>query len=364
MADTSSNQVTRSTIGVEAPALPAKAEEQKYILPPWEDDSDPSAPIVDTEDNHDTSIDSSVRGLSLTSTTTPLRSSIYDRIEEYGRTYHRFRQGKYLLPIDLEEQERLDIQHALFSVSLGKLHQAPIGPNPINVLDIGTGTGIWAIEFAEQYPSAQVLGTDLSTIQLSQIPPNCRFEVDDAEDDWPFTEPFDYIHGRMLLSCFKDPRSVFQKAYNALTPGGYLEMQDLAFPPRFLGEQRTETSLYKWGKVLSEASVKIGRPWTNVQKYKEWMEEIGFVDVVEKKYYWPLSRWAKGDYYKLVSVYAQASLLNGLDGMSLKLMGLMGWSAEEVKAFLVGVREDVKNTSIHAYAPMRVIYGRKPGLKP
>ena len=129
-------------------------------------------------------------------------------------------------------------------------------------------------------------------------------------------------------------------------------MQDLAFPPRFLGEQRTETSLYKWGKVLSEASAKIGRPWTNVQKYKEWMEEIGFVDVVEKKYYWPLSRWAKGDYYKLVSVYAQASLLNGLDGMSLKLMGLMGWSAEEVKAFLVGVREDVKNTSIHAYAPM------------
>jgi hypothetical protein len=50
--------------------------------------------------------------------------------------------------------------------------------------------------------------------------------------------------------------------------------------------------------------------------------------VVEKKYYWPLNKWPKGDYYKQISVYAQADLLNGLDGMSLKLMGLMGWSAD------------------------------------
>jgi hypothetical protein len=156
----------------------------------------------------------------------------------------------------------------------------------------------------------------------------------------------------MLLSCFRDPRSVFQKAYDALTPGGYLELQDLAFPPQFWGEPRTETSLYKWGKLTSEASVKIGRPWTNVPKFKEWLEEIGFEGVVEKKYYWPLSSWAKGEYYKQISVYAQAALLNGIEGMSLKLMRLMGWSAEEVKAFLVSVKEDVKNTSLHAYAPV------------
>lgn len=61
-----------------------------------------------------------------------------------------------------------------------KLHLAPL-TNPQNVLDIATGTGIWAIEFgklvlfakiffssfiiAQQYPTATVLGTDLSPIQ-------------------------------------------------------------------------------------------------------------------------------------------------------------------------------------------------------
>jgi hypothetical protein len=32
-----------------------------------------------------------------------------------------------------------DLQHAVFGMSLGKLHLAPIGPTPQNVLDIATG---------------------------------------------------------------------------------------------------------------------------------------------------------------------------------------------------------------------------------
>ncbi len=32
-------------------------------------------------------------------------------------------------------------------------------------LDIGTGTGIWAIDFADEYPDTTVIGTDLSPIQ-------------------------------------------------------------------------------------------------------------------------------------------------------------------------------------------------------
>lgn len=31
----------------------------------------------------------------------------------------------------------------------GRLHLAPIGSNPQNVLDVGTGTGIWAIDFGK-----------------------------------------------------------------------------------------------------------------------------------------------------------------------------------------------------------------------
>jgi methylase of polypeptide subunit release factors len=33
--------------------------------------------------------------------------------------------------------------------------------------DVGTGTGIWAIDFADQYNNAEVTGTDLSPIQCT-----------------------------------------------------------------------------------------------------------------------------------------------------------------------------------------------------
>lgn len=41
------------------------------------------------------------------------------------------------------------------------------------MLDIATGTGIWAIKFAQQHPQATVIGTDLSMIQPREYMPQC-----------------------------------------------------------------------------------------------------------------------------------------------------------------------------------------------
>lgn len=35
-----------------------------------------------------------------------------------------------------------------------------------------------------QYPSAEILGNDISPIQPSLVPPNVKFEVDDIEQEW------------------------------------------------------------------------------------------------------------------------------------------------------------------------------------
>lgn len=42
----------------------------------------------------------------------------------------------------------------------GELHLAPLS-NPERVLDVGTGTGIWAIDFADRNPNTKVTGIDL-----------------------------------------------------------------------------------------------------------------------------------------------------------------------------------------------------------
>ncbi|KAK3685340.1 S-adenosyl-L-methionine-dependent methyltransferase [Podospora appendiculata] len=328
----------------------------RLSLESWGTGSMPGVPDVDEESN------SYRYDIEEIQSTNSLQSSIYDYVEENGRTYHRYKQGKYPLPNDQKEQDRLDLQHALFVMSThGKIYLAPLKDDIKNILDIATGTGLWAIEMAQLFPNAKVLGTDLSPIQPLYVPENCSFEIDDAEDEWAFSTKFDYIHGRALLSCFKDPSAVIAQAYEALAPGGYLELQDGIFPMEYAGGPRPDCALHKWNELVIAGAEKTGRSWTNVQHYKRWLEEAGFEDVVERRLYYPTSPWPKGKYYKTIAAYFQEDLLSGLDALSLKVMGALGMSPDEIRDFLVDVRRDLHDTSIHGYLRIVCVYGRKPG---
>lgn len=64
----------------------------------------------------------------------------------------------------------------------GRLHLAPFSERnpPKRVLDVATGTGDWAVEMGDEYPTAYVEGIDLSPIQPQSVPPNVRFYIQDA----------------------------------------------------------------------------------------------------------------------------------------------------------------------------------------
>ncbi|KLP14713.1 methyltransferase [Fusarium fujikuroi] len=112
------------------------------------------------------------------SSTASINSSIMAYRTENGRTYHAFRESiNYVLPNDSSEQERLDLQHHLFTLTLGgKLFLSPIGDTKhlSRVLDAGTGTGVWAIDFADAHPETEVIGIDLSPIQPNLYAYNLR----------------------------------------------------------------------------------------------------------------------------------------------------------------------------------------------
>jgi hypothetical protein len=77
---------------------------------------------------------------------TSVSSSVRDYVFENNRRYHRFQEGRYMMPNDEPEQERENMKHAMIvSVCEGQLHICPL-TEPHKILDIGTGTGIWAVD--------------------------------------------------------------------------------------------------------------------------------------------------------------------------------------------------------------------------
>ncbi|KEF59583.1 uncharacterized protein A1O9_04428 [Exophiala aquamarina CBS 119918] len=140
------------------------------------------------------------------------------RVENYRR-YHAFDQEKYFQPNDAQAQEHEGNipakSHKLCLTTFDDaLFLAPLVDYIQKVLDVGTGTGLWAEAFAEEFPSAQVLGTDLSPIQTSWPVVNYKFEIDDAEQDWTFSEnSFDYIHIRGLLGCVQNWAKLYAQCY-------------------------------------------------------------------------------------------------------------------------------------------------------
>ena len=81
-------------------------------------------------------------------------------------------------------------------------------------------------DFADEHPEATVKGIDLSPIQPQMVPENCYFEVDDYALDWLDREKYDLIHARWLIGSVRDWPGFYRKCYDALVPGGWLDMAE------------------------------------------------------------------------------------------------------------------------------------------
>jgi SAM-dependent methyltransferase len=116
-----------------------------------------------------------------------LRNSVFLLMDSYHGT-----EAPYPLPTSKDDKEkyRLDQLQFLSKAVLGGnvLVSLVQGPSHIGIwpskwyltelVDIGCGSGKWAIEMAEQYPTCEVVGLDLFQI-TRHAPANCKFVVGD-----------------------------------------------------------------------------------------------------------------------------------------------------------------------------------------
>ncbi|KAF8463076.1 S-adenosyl-L-methionine-dependent methyltransferase [Kalaharituber pfeilii] len=302
-------------------------------------------------------------GSSRSSYATSLQSFTYSN----GRRYHstRFLSGDYFLPNDELEQQRLDFYHHTFLTILGgKLALAPLKEEDVKmVLDVGTGTGIWAIDFAGEYPDAYIIGTDLSPIQPQWVPPNVTFEIADMEDPWDlFYKPntFDYIHIRTLSGAFKDWDAVLLEAMEYLKPGGYVEFQDYGCEAFHTNGIPENSKFDEYMRRCASAAEKAGRSLLVAQTMKKRMLRLGFDDVQESIHLWPVGPWPKDRKLKEAGRIGQFAMVQSMETFCLDLWTRYeGWHPEQIRQFCAEVIHEMKTVKGY-YCEAFVIYGRKP----
>ncbi|KAI0421367.1 tam domain protein [Xylaria grammica] len=273
-----------------------------------------------------------------------ITSSITAYREENGRTYHAYSDGSYHYPNDSVELERLDWQYiCLKRLFNGRNYFAPWSQEqpPRRILDLGTGTGMWAIEMAEEFESSMVVGTDLSPIQPDYVPPNVRM----ALGAW---ESFEI--------------DVARKAFDHLEPGGWFEAQELL--PTLGCDDGSMPDDYAPNLLfndLEDCARREQRPLDVAKTYKQGLINAGFVDVTEQVYKIPINGWPKSKNWKTLGDLWNVNCLDAIQGVAMALLHrARGLKRHQIEIHLMDTRRGLSDKSVHAYQSCYVVLGRKP----
>jgi SAM-dependent methyltransferase len=219
------------------------------------------------------------------------------------------------------------------------------------VLELGAGTGIWALDMGDKHPAATVVGIDLSPTQVDWVPPNVYFEVDDMEEPWTFTQPFDFIHGKFLAGSIRDWPNLMRQSYENLNPGCWVEWADWDYKPRLPDGtiDRRDNWVTKWhNTIMTTCESKTGASPSPGPLLKDLVTNAGFEEVKEVVFKVPVGSWPKDKKLKEIGRFYKVSLEEGLDSITLRLLThFLGYSPEEAKVLNAHFRTAMKEINFY-----------------
>ncbi|KAI9593366.1 S-adenosyl-L-methionine-dependent methyltransferase [Syncephalis fuscata] len=267
-----------------------------------------------------------------------------------GRRYHNEKNVPYLLPNDIEEADRLDTQHYIVHELVKSNHLCNLD-NPRRIIDIGAGTGTWAMEMAAEFRDCQVLGIDISPIQPKSIrPPNINFEIMNILEGLRYeANTFDYVHSRFL--CAAIPKTYWPTLIRDMaricSSSGAVEICET--DGVFHNGGPLGIKIGTWIKKLCAlGKVDLGAVWD----IPEMMQDAG-LRLEEVRYYQlPIGSW-----YGRLGELAMQNYIDGTSSMRSKFVDNFNETIEDVDAAYDNLHNEANNCRF--YWKIAIYVGRK-----
>ena len=267
---------------------------------------------------------------------------------------------KYTLPSPTvySEANRLSDQHHLWlGVLKGRLSVTHVPTTAKRILEVGGGTGIWSMDFASTHPNTEVIAIDTEKIPRYTLTTNkCHYFVFDAQADWrnlsALDGPFDFIHLRCMGVVFRDWHRLFAQCFERLTPGGWIEIQDIKYPVRSLETfPKPQPALLRGYSHMPEICKTRDVDIMAVNHFEKYFRDCGFVNIKEESPQMAIGCWPKGEEQKKIGSEQLKMLFrpHWETLMTMMYEKALGWTPAAVEQLVDEVRQDVLTPGRHYY---------------
>ncbi len=156
----------------------------------------------------------------------------------------------------------LDLEAELFSAHLAEIAGWLPIEHPVEIVDLGCGTGAGTFALLERFADARVLAVDASPEHLRRLDRNAaerglsarvKTIAADLDADWPDLGTPDLIWASSSLHHLGDPERALRRARTVLSPSGLVAVVELAGTERVLPEGTFAGVAGLEGRILSAA---------------------------------------------------------------------------------------------------------------
>ena len=206
-------------------------------------------------------------------------------------TRHYLDNSDYQLPKDAEEDTRINFQHHALFHAIGNHYLAPLSPPLPLILDVGTGTGIWASDMARLFPAATVVGIDLSALSFQQpMSENCLLRTGNVFTGLPFPDAFfSYTHQRLLGAGIPAEHwpGVIRELVRVTHEHGWLELVEIDNQMHKAGPATARMQ-----EIMTSVLSRLGFDWEIIRHLGDLLSQQGVHQVEVHPIPIPVGAWA------------------------------------------------------------------------